>query len=100
MAEEKHRESLLVALDHIQAYFLNCLRTTDNIECKQARDYAYGRWPEEFCSVAGIGYAPIDGNLFVDYCQKGRLMKKHSLSWECLNVERTDTFMPCFGNES
>ena len=50
MAEEKHRESLLVALDHIQAYFLNCLRTTDNIECKQARDYAYGRWPEEFCS--------------------------------------------------
>lgn len=73
MAEEKHRESLLVALDHIQAYFLNCLRTTDNIECKQARDYAYGRWPEEFCSVAGIGYAPIDGNLFVDYCQKRSL---------------------------
>lgn len=52
---------------------LNCLRTTDNIECKQARDYAYGRWPEEFCSVAGIGYAPIDGNLFVDYCQKRSL---------------------------
>ena len=73
MAEEKHRESLLVALDYIQAYFLKCLRTTDNIECKQARDYAYGRWPEEFCSVAGIGYAPVDGNLFIDYCQKRSL---------------------------
>ena len=54
MAEEKHRESLLVALDYIQAYFLKCLRTTDNIECKQARDYAYLIWTDDFCSVDGM----------------------------------------------
>ena len=70
LAEEKHRESLLIALDHIQPYFLECLRMKDGIESRQAREYAYGRWPEEFCSVAGIGYAPKDGSRFAEYCRQ------------------------------
>ena len=70
IAEARHRESLLVILDHLQNYFTENLRMADNAECRMARDYAYGRWPEEFCSVSGIGYAPKNGSDFIEYCRK------------------------------
>ncbi len=70
VAEEKHKESLLAILNHLQEFFLENIRETDDIESRQAREYAYGRWPEEFCSMAGIGYAPKDGNRFIEYCRK------------------------------
>lgn len=34
-----------------------------------AREYAYSRWSEEFCSTFGLGYAPKDGHKFEDYCK-------------------------------
>ena len=70
LAEARHKESLLVTLEHIQSYYADCLRTGTDAESKQARDYVYGRWPVEFCSVSGIGYAPKDGKGLVEYCQK------------------------------
>ncbi len=73
VAETKHRESLLAALDCIQNYFLENLRAETSEECSRAREYAYGRWPEEFCSVAGIGYAPKDGSAFMEYCRQKSL---------------------------
>lgn len=57
-AEGRHKESLLIALEHVQKFFYDSLRKTGDLESRQARDYVYGRWPEETCSVAGIGYAP------------------------------------------
>lgn len=69
VAEAKHRESLLAALDCIQNYFLENLRAGTDEECSRAREYAYGRWPEEFCSVAGIGYTLKDGSAFMEYCR-------------------------------
>ena len=68
-AEARHKESLLIAFEHIQKFFFDSLRQ-DAPESRLARDYVYGRWPEETCSVAGIGYAPKDGSLFMDYCRK------------------------------
>ena len=41
----------------------------DSDESRLAREYAYGRWPEEFCSVAGLGYAPRDGGAFMEFCR-------------------------------
>lgn len=73
IAEAKHKEALLTVLEYTQEYFLNSLRTADCEEARQARDYVYGRWPEEFCSVSGIGYAPKDGSAFIDYCHKKSL---------------------------
>lgn len=70
--EQKRKESLLAALDILQNFFVNNLRLAGSDETRQAQDYAYGRWPEEFCSEAGIGYAPKDGKAFMDFCrQKG-----------------------------
>lgn len=70
--EQKRKESLLVALDILQNFFVNNLRLAGSDETRHAQEYAYGRWPEEFCSEAGIGYAPKDGKAFMDFCrQKG-----------------------------
>ena len=77
LAEVRHKESLLVTLEHIQSFYADCLRTGTDAESKQAREYAYGRWPEEFCSVAGIGYAPKDGKGLVEYCQKKSISEEN-----------------------
>ena len=69
LAEVRHKESLLVILDHLQRFFVENLRVAMTDESRAAREYAYGRWPEEFCSIAGIGYAPKDGNTFMEYCR-------------------------------
>lgn len=69
LLETKHKESLLVTLDHLHRFFVENLRVAMTNESRAAREYAYGRWPEEFCSIAGIGYAPKDGNTFMEYCR-------------------------------
>ena len=69
IAAARCRESLLIALEHIQKFFFDSLRQ-DTPESRQARDYVYGRWTEETCAIAGIGYAPKDGSLFMNYCRK------------------------------
>jgi DNA primase len=73
MAEARHRESLLAVLDTVQTFFLQNLRATDKEESLDARAYAYGRWHEEFCAFAGIGYAPKDGQAFMDFCRSKAL---------------------------
>ena len=75
-AETRHKESLFVILDCVQKYFLENLRTNMGNESRMARDYTYGRWTEEFCSTAGIGYAPKDGHDFIDYCRNKSLNEK------------------------
>lgn len=69
LLEAKHKESLLVTLDHLHRFFVENLGVAMTNESRAAREYAYGRWPEEFCSIAGIGYAPKDGNTFMEYCR-------------------------------
>lgn len=73
VAEARRKEALLAVLDHIQRFFSDNLRVVDNAECRQAREYAYGRWAEEFCSVSGIGYAPQSSSDFIEYCRKNSL---------------------------
>lgn len=78
MAEAKHRESLLIVLDQVQGYFLENLRVNESRESQAAREYAYGRWTEEFCSVSGIGYAPKNGSDFMEYC-RGKSLNEEAL---------------------
>lgn len=65
----RHKETLLATLGHVQDFFVGSLLMLDSDESRLAREYAYGRWPEEFCSVAGIGYAPRDGGAFMEFCR-------------------------------
>ena len=69
LLEAKHKESLFVTLDLLHRFFVENLRMEMTDESRAAREYAYGRWSEEFCSIAGIGYAPKDGNTFMEYCR-------------------------------
>lgn len=64
----RHRESLLAVNDLVHRYFVDCLRTGMDDESRRARDYSYGRWTEDFCAESGIGYAPRNGNAFIEYC--------------------------------
>lgn len=48
LAEARHKESLLIVLDHVQRFFIDNLRVEAKAESRQAREYAFGRWPEEF----------------------------------------------------
>ena len=73
IAEVKRKEALLAALDSVQGFFVENLRHTENGECGKAREYAYGRWSEEFCSMVGIGYAPQNSQTFIEYCQRKAL---------------------------
>ena len=69
VAKIQHKETLLATLGHVQDFFVGSLLMPDSDESRLAREYAYGRWPEEFCSVAGIGYAPRDGGAFMEFCR-------------------------------
>lgn len=65
----KRRESLFIVNELVQKFFIEQLTVATTDEAKAAREYAYSRWGEEFCSIAGIGYAPTDGRAFTDYCK-------------------------------
>lgn len=66
----KRKESLMVVLETVQNFFIDSLRVDVNDEARAAREYAHGRWNEEYCSTYGIGYAPRDSALFLDYCRR------------------------------
>lgn len=76
IAEQKHKESLLAALDILQTFFIDNLRLATTEDSRNARCYAYNRWPEDFCSEAGLGYAPKDSTAFRDFCQQKGLKEE------------------------
>jgi DNA primase catalytic core len=70
MEDIRHKESLLAAIEMVQKFFVEQLRTGISDEFENARKYAYGRWSEEFCCKSGIGYAPKYGGTLLDYCKR------------------------------
>ena len=65
----KLKESVLAAVAVVHKFFFDQLRVEMNNEARAAREYAYSRWPEDFCSTCGIGLAPKDGKLLADFCR-------------------------------
>lgn len=74
---ERKREDMQYALTAAQAFFVEQFYA-DNPESEKARQYAYSRWDEDFCREMGIGYAPRQSDLFLDY------IKKHGYSMETM----------------
>ena len=68
MAEYRHKESLLAVTEVAHRYFVDCLRTGLSDEIRHAREYTFDRWSEDFCLTTGIGYAPRNGNAFIEHC--------------------------------
>ena len=92
VAEQKHKESLLATLDILQTFFVDSLRLATTEDSRNARCYAYNRWPEDFCSEAGLGYAPKDSNVFRDFCQQKGLkeeLRNRSIPTKSLKEDAT-----------
>lgn len=75
----RHKESLIVVNEKAYRYFVESLRTGMNDEIRYAREYAFGRWSEDFCQTYGIGYAPKNGNAFIEYCHTNGLTAEELL---------------------
>lgn len=69
IAAEKKRENLRYALQAAQSFFVEQFYAY-NPEAEAARQYAYSRWGEEFCHLFGVGYAPKNASLFLEYISK------------------------------
>lgn len=63
------KESVLAVVATVHKFFLDQLRVELSDEARAAREYAYSRWPEDFCSTCGIGLAPKDSKLLMEYCK-------------------------------
>lgn len=68
----KKNESMLIALSVIQEFYVAQFNA-DNPEAAKAREYAYGRWGEEFCKEFGVGYAPSESRLLLDFAKAKQL---------------------------
>ena len=69
LAEAKRRESMLIALQVAQKFFVEQF-DADTPEAEAARQYAYNRWGKEYCEKFGVGYAPRDGRIFLGYIKR------------------------------
>lgn len=67
--EAQLKESVLAAVAVVHQFFQDRLRIEMDDEARAAREYAYRRWLEEFCQTRGIGLAPKDGRLLMEYCR-------------------------------
>lgn len=63
------REATLAVVAQVQKFFYDQLRVEMNDEARAAREYVYSRWNEEFCSTRGIGLAPRNGKVLMEYCK-------------------------------
>lgn len=63
------KESVLAVVATVHKFFFDQLRVELSDEARTAREYAYSRWPEDFCSTCGIGLAPKDSKLLMEYCK-------------------------------
>lgn len=64
--EARHTEAAIAALEAVQRFFTEQL-AADSPEAAAARQYAFSRWPEDFCKDAGIGFAPKASQPLFDY---------------------------------
>lgn len=65
----KLKESVLATVALVHKFFFDQLRVELSDEARAAREYAYSRWPEDFCSTCGIGLAPKDSKPLIEYCK-------------------------------
>lgn len=65
----KLKESVLAAVALVHKFIFDQLRVELSDEARAAREYAYSRWPEDFCSTCGIGLAPKDSKPLIEYCK-------------------------------
>lgn len=81
----RKKESLKILLKLVQEFYEEQL-SADNPDAQKARDYVYGRWPKEFCDEFGIGYAPRDSRLLLDFIKRKGLSEDLAMELGLIGV--------------
>lgn len=98
IAKSKHKESLMIVLDKVQKFFVDCLRLPIDTENKNARDYAFGRWRKSFVQkpVSAMRRKTVRRSWNIVGSQV--LLKICCLNWACSNIVTMAVSMQCFAN--
>lgn len=67
-ANARKREAMFFAYEALQPFFVSQLSESSE-EGRYAYNYATKRWSQDFVNECGIGYAPRNGNLLVQFAQ-------------------------------
>ncbi len=87
--ERQKRESQLAVLRAVQEFYTKQFNA-ETAEAKEAREYACKRWGEEFCKDVGIGYAPRDSRLLLDYLRENAVPEDVAETLGVLGVNEKD----------
>ena len=71
-ANARKREAMLFAYEALQPFFVSQLSESSE-EGRYAYNYATKRWSQDFVNECGIGYAPRNGNLLVQFAQANNI---------------------------
>ena len=71
-ANARKREAMLFAYEALQPFFVSQLSESSE-EGRYAYNYATKRWSKDFVNECGIGYAPRNGNLLVQFAQANNI---------------------------
>jgi len=63
--KRQKKEALKSLMERVAAFYVELFNAS-----KQAQQYAYRRWGEEFCREFGLGYAPDSGHALVDWARQ------------------------------
>ena len=71
-ANARKREAMLFAYEALQPFFVSQLSESSE-EGRFAYSYATKRWSQDFVNECGIGYAPRNGNLLVQFAHANNI---------------------------
>ena len=71
-ANARKREAMIFAYEALQPFFVSQLSESSEEGC-YAYSYATKRWSQDFVNECGIGYAPRNGNLLVQFAQANNI---------------------------
>ena len=71
-ANARKREAMLFAYEALQPFFVSQLSESSE-EGRYAYNYATKRWSQDFVNECGIGYAPRNGNLLVQFAHANNI---------------------------
>jgi len=95
-ANAQKREAMLFAYESIQPFFIAQLSASTD-EGHYAYSYATRRWSQDFVKECGIGYAPKNGSLFLQFVQANNIPQNVLLDLGVLRTsERNGQLYPFF----
>ena len=97
-ANARKREAMLFAYEALQPFFVSQLSESSE-EGRYAYNYATKRWSQDFVNECGIGYAPRNGNLLVQFAQVNNIPQDVLLDMSVLRTSERNGQLYSFFRE-